>query len=76
MSVVISVRVPKKLKEEMDRLSGKVNWSEEIRRFLERRVEELRRRQALEKVRKMLMERPESPPGTAAALVREDRDSH
>ena len=76
MSAVISVRVPRRLKEEMDRLSTYVNWSEEIRRFLERRVHELKRRIALDQVRRIIMELPEQPPGTARSYVREDRDSH
>ena len=48
MSVVISVRIPRDLKEKMDMLRGEVNWSEEIRRFLQARVEELYRRKILE----------------------------
>lgn len=76
MSVVISVRVPRRLKEEMDRLSGYVNWSEEIRRFLEERVRELRRKRVLEEARRVIKRLPEAPPGTAARYVRDDRDSH
>ena len=76
MSVVISVRVPRRLKEEMDRLSSYVNWSEEIRRFLEERVRELRRKHVLEEARRVIERLPEAPRGTAAGYVREDRDSH
>ena len=76
MSVVISVRVPRRLKEEMDKLSGYVNWSEEIRKFLEERVKELRRKRVLEEARKVIESLPELPPGTATRYVREDRDSH
>ena len=76
MSVVISVRVPRRLKEEMDKLRGYVNWSEEIRRFLEERVRELRRRRVLEEARRVIERIPEAPKGTAAGYVREDRDSH
>ena len=76
MSVVISVRVPRRLKEEMDKLSGYVNWSEEIRRFLEERVRELRRKRVLEEARRVIERLPEAPSGTAAGYVREDRDSH
>ena len=75
MSVVISVRVPKRLKEEMDRLGGYVNWSEEIRRFLEERVRELRRKRVLEEARRVIERLPEARRGTAAGYVREDRDS-
>ena len=74
--MVISVRVPRRLKEEMDRLAGYVNWSEEIRRFLEARVRELRRRLALEEARRVIEQLPEAPPGTAVGYVRGDRDGH
>ena len=76
MSTVISVRIPRKLKEKMDELKDMVNWSEEIRKFLEKRVEELHRRKVLEEIRKVLEKIPESPKGTAAKYVREDRDSY
>lgn len=76
MSTVISVRISKKLKEKMDELKDMVNWSEEIRKFLEKRVEELHRRKVLEEIRKVLEKIPESPKGTAAKYVREDRDSY
>ncbi len=76
VSTVISVRIPKKLKEKMDALKDAVNWSEEIRKFLEKRVEELHRRKILEEIRRILEEIPETPKGTAAKYVREDRDSY
>jgi len=76
LSTVISVRIPRKLKEKMDELKDLVNWSEEIRKFLEKRVEELHRRKVLEEIRKVLEKIPESPKGTAAKYVREDRDSY
>ncbi|UXD21756.1 hypothetical protein IPA_07650 [Ignicoccus pacificus DSM 13166] len=73
MSVVISVRIPKKLKEEMDKLD--VVWSEEIRKFLEMRVNELKKKKKLEEVKRILQGLPESPKSVATTLVREDRDS-
>jgi len=76
LSTVISVRIPRKLKEKMDELKDLVNWSEEIRKFLEKRVEELHRRKVLEEIRKVLEKIPELPKGTAAKYVREDRDSY
>ncbi len=76
MSVVISVRIPRRLKEKMDSLSDTVNWSEEIREFLEKRVEELHRKKVLEEVRRVIEKLPETPKGTAVRYVREDRDSH
>ncbi|MEM0027606.1 MAG: CopG family transcriptional regulator [Ignisphaera sp.] len=76
MSVVISIRVPKKLKEQMDMLKGYVDWGEEIRKFIERRVEELRRVYVLEEVRKVIEQLPEVPRGTVTRYLREDRDSN
>ena len=76
LSVVISVRIPRKLKEKMNSLRDVVNWSEEIRKFLEARVEELHRRKVLSEVRKVIEQLPEIPKGMASRYVREDRDSH
>jgi len=73
LSTIISVRVPKKLKKRMDKLRDMVNWSEEIRKFLEKRVEEFHRRKDLEEIRKVL---EEVPKGTVTRYVREDRDSY
>ncbi|WP_228546748.1 CopG family transcriptional regulator [Hyperthermus butylicus] len=47
MSVTVSFRIPRELKERMDRLRGKVNWSEEVRRFLEERVREYEQLEAI-----------------------------
>lgn len=76
MSVVISVRIPRKLKEEMDKLRDVVNWNEEIRRFLESRVEELRRIEVLKEVRRVIKQLPEVPRGTVTSYLRKDRDSN
>ncbi len=76
MSVTVSFRIPRKLKEKMDRFRGYVNWSEEVRRFLEQRVRELEQTMAIEELEKIIRELPETPRGTAAKYVREDRDSH
>jgi len=72
---VISVRIPRRLKEKMDKLRSQVNWSEEIRKFLEYRVEQLYRRAVLEDIRRIVEEVPESRKGTSVRYVREDRDS-
>ena len=75
-SVVITVRVPRELKEAMDKYSAKVNWSEEIRNFIMRRIAELRREEALSKLNSIIDRLSESPSGSVTSLVREDRDSH
>jgi len=76
MSVVISVRIPRELKEKMNSLRDVVNWSEEIRRFLEKRVKELYREEVLREVRRVIEMLPEVPKDTVTGYVREDRDSH
>ena len=73
---VVSVRVPKELRERMDRFRDRVDWGEEIRRFLEERVRELEREEALKRVEELLRELPTQPRGSISELVREGRDSH
>ncbi len=75
-SAVISLRVPKKLKELMDSVRDMVNWNEEIRRFIEERGRRAYRLKVLDEVEKLIEELPEMSSGTASKLVREDRDSH
>lgn len=71
---VVSVRVPRELKERMDALRGVVNWSEEIRAFIERRVAELEQERAIEELERLVEKLPPSPRGLALRYVREDRD--
>ncbi|MEM4676162.1 MAG: hypothetical protein QXM12_07730 [Nitrososphaerota archaeon] len=53
----------------------KVNWSEEIRRFIIQRVEEEERRENLERALEMLKGRKGVERGFSALSVRDDRDS-
>ena len=76
MSVTISFRVPKELKKKMDELRGTINWSEELRRYLERRIREYEQSKAIEELEKVIESLPPLPRGTAVGYVREDRDSH
>lgn len=71
---VISFRIPKELKKSMKEVD--INWSEEIRNFIEARVREYKRRKALEEIDTMLANLPEAKKGTAGKYVREDRDSN
>ena len=75
VSVTVTFRVPRELKERMDRLRGRVNWSDEVRRFLEQRVRELEQAIVIEKVERLIRQLPEVPRGTVTGYVREDRDS-
>ncbi|MCC6040536.1 MAG: CopG family transcriptional regulator [Thermofilum sp.] len=70
----VSVRVPRELKDRMDAFRGVVNWSEEIRAFIERRVAELEQEKALEELERLIEKLPPAPRGLALKYVREDRD--
>lgn len=73
---VISIKVPKELKEKMEKTKDRVNWPEEIRKSIVKKLEELEREQTISEVEKMLAELPVQPKGTISSLVREDRDAH
>jgi len=75
MSVTISFRVPKELKEKMDQLRSYINWSEELRKFVEMRIKEFEQKKAIEDLENIIKDLPKTPSGTAAKYVREDRDS-
>jgi len=76
LSVTVSFRVPRELKRKMDELRGVINWSEELRRFVERRVREYEQLRAIEELERLIRRVPAAPRGAAARYVREDRDSH
>jgi hypothetical protein len=76
MSIVFSIRIPRKLKEEMEKLKDLVDWRSEIVAFIEERVRMYKRMKALQEINRMLEELPETPRGMAGRIVREDRDSH
>ncbi len=73
---VVSVKVPRDIKDKMSLYRDKVNWPEEIRKFLAAKIEELEREEALKKALSLLKNVRPTPKGTAEALVREDRESH
>jgi len=73
---VVSVKVPPKVKEEMDKTRSSVKWPEEIRGFILERLEREKRRENISKVEGMLRGVRKLPSGSGARLVREDRDSH
>jgi hypothetical protein len=73
---VVSVKVPKWVKEKMNAYGEAVEWPEEIRRLIITKIEELERIRAVEKAIKILEQIPPTPKGTAKDLVREDRDRH
>ncbi len=75
MSEVLSIRIPKSLKREIERLKDLVNWKEEIIMFLKERVDYYSRLKALMEIHKVLETHPVLPRGSAVRSVREDRDN-
>ncbi len=74
MSAVVSIRVPEELKKRMRK--AKINWSEEIRRFIEERLAEYEAEMLRQRIRKHLEKIPELPAGTTVRWIRSDRESH
>ncbi len=73
---VVSFKVSKELKEKMDRFGDRVNWGEELRKFVKSKIRELEAEENLRVVVEELKRcRWSTPIGFAASLVREDRGS-
>lgn len=76
MCPTLSVRVPDQLRKGMELLRDRVNWNEEIREFIRNKIEEEEKRALIGELRGRISELPRAPRGTAARMVREDRDGH
>jgi len=75
MSEVVSFKVPREIKEKMRRYSGRIRWSEELRRFVAERIKELEREENLTKVVETIGSTRGVPRGFSAGAIREDRDA-
>ncbi|WP_054841710.1 hypothetical protein [Vulcanisaeta distributa] len=74
MSVVLSVRIPRWLKEELDRLG--IDYSREIREFLERRVREELAKRLEARYEELLRDSPLIRGGNLAVeFIRENRNA-
>ncbi|ASJ08506.1 hypothetical protein A3L11_04370 [Thermococcus siculi] len=72
---IITIRVPDELKLKMRELN--INWSEEIREFIRKRIDEEERRKKINEAMEILKRTPVSvEKGFGAKSVRDDRDSH
>ncbi|AAB90641.1 type II toxin-antitoxin system VapB family antitoxin [Archaeoglobus fulgidus] len=71
---MVSFRIPPELKKRMKEID--INWSEEIRKFIEAKSREYRKKKALEEINAMLSNLSGAEKGTAEKYVREDRDSN
>jgi len=73
---VVSVKVPPKVKEDMRKVKDSVEWSEEIRGFILKKLEEERKKEGIRKAEDVLRGVRKLTKGSASKLIREDRDSH
>jgi len=71
---VVSVKVEESIKQQMAKYREQIDWPDEIRRFIGGRLQEAQRQTSLAEVETMLKGVARVPKGTAARLVREDRD--
>ncbi len=72
-TVVVGVRVPRELKEELERLG--INYSKEIREFLFRLVRERRVEKLAEEMDDFAAKTGRVEGNLAAEFIREDRDT-
>jgi len=70
MSTTFTVRIPKKLKQKME--DNPVEWSQEVRGFLEERVKQVELMKTLKEVEARAVKRKVK--GDSTILIREDRD--
>jgi len=70
MSSTFTVRIPRELKEKMKKLP--VEWSEEVRRFIEEKVKRLELMEAIEEIELRAEKRRLKV--DSAKLIREDRE--
>ena len=76
MNQIISIRVPEETRCEMKKLRRFINWNQEIRAFIQKRVDDKKKDDVLASVTELLKKTPTLPSGSAAQLVRTDRDRH
>jgi hypothetical protein len=75
MSEVISVRVAREIKDELE--SAGINTSEEVKRHLEELAWKIKSKRAVEEMNEVISKRVKpSKKGFAAAQIREDRNGH
>ena len=70
MSTTFTIRIPRKLKEKME--ENQIEWSQEVRGFLEERVKQVELMRILREVQVRAKKRKTKIDSTI--LIREDRD--
>ena len=76
MNHVISIRIPEQTRSEMKKLRRFINWNQEIRDFIKKRIDDKKKDDVLASVTARIEKLPDLPQGSAAELVRADRDHH
>jgi len=78
MSETVSFKVPKKIKDEMNKLKGKIDWPKELRKHVIDIIERTRKEEVFNEVMEKLKEigHAKVPQGFSIRSVREDRDSY
>ena len=72
----MSFKLPEKLREQMKKYNDQVEWSKELREYIQRKIREIESKNRLEEVHQIIEKTSSLPKGTAMKTVREDRDSH
>jgi predicted signal transduction protein with EAL and GGDEF domain len=74
---VVSVKVKREIKEKMLKYKEKVNWAEEIRKFIEMKIREIEAEENIKRVCAILSKIEfHAPKGSSVEMIREDRDGH
>ena len=71
---VVSVKIDDDMRKKMAKYKDEVDWPEQIRRFITESIEQIRRKENIDKVDKLLTGMDDLPRGSSSRLVREDRD--
>ena len=70
MKKVISIRVSEEMRKEMQKLRRSINWNQEIRDFIRKRVDDKKKDDVLTSVTEHIRKNPALPSGSAAQLVK------
>ena len=71
----MALKVPKALKDRMRKLSERVDWPSEIRKFVDERAREAEAQEHMRGVIELIKKTGQVRRGISTELVREDRDS-
>ena len=73
LSVVIGIRIPRKLKEELEELG--INYTKEVREYLMRRVKEEKAKRLIKEIEEFRSKLKPIRGNLSVEFIREDRDA-